>query len=189
MNNWVVGVSAGLLAVSLGGPSLATQSGSARPSDLSMRQQVTLIAADAPVDQSALIKENRELLLTNRELARKIATKLGITSTGDVPTTGTPLEQNQILILQNQETFKAIALKVGATVPELTAIDAKDTAEKNHKLLLQNKSIVVEVLKKLEIPLAPPPDLSKGTFVDKNNILLKGNGAALAKIATKLDVK
>jgi hypothetical protein len=140
----------------------------------------------AQADQSALIKENRELLITNRALARKIATKLGIASTGEVPTSGTPLEQNQVLILQNQETFKAIANKVGATVPALSPVDGADQAEKNHKLLLQNKSIIVEVLKKLELPVATV-ELT-GTFVEKNHTLLVGNGKALAKIATKLGV-
>ena len=138
-------------------------------------------------DQSALVKENRQLLIKNRALARKIATKLGITSSGEIPTSGTPLEQNQVLILQNQETFAAIATKVGATVPSLTAVEAADPAEKNHKLLLQNKSIVVSILKKLDIPPAPPAEL-KGTFVDKNHTLLVGNGKALAKIAAKLGV-
>ncbi len=145
-----------------------------------------LIAVQA--DQSALISENKTLLINNRALARKIATKLGITSAGELPTTGTPLEQNQVLILQNQETFKAIAEKIGATAPTLTAVDATDPAEKNHKLLLQNKSIVVSILKKLGIAPAAPPTLS-GTFVDKNHTLLKGNAGALAKIAAKLGVK
>ena len=138
-------------------------------------------------DQSALVKENKQLLITNRALARKIATKLGITSSGAVPTSGTPLEQNQVLILQNQETFAAIATKVGATVPALAAVEATDPAEKNHKLLLQNKSIVGAILKKLGIAPPPAADL-KGTFVDKNHTLLIGNGKALGKIAAKLGV-
>ena len=141
----------------------------------------------AQADQSKLVTENRKLLIDNRALARKIATKLGISSTGEIPTTGTPLEQNQILILQNQATFKAIAEKVGATVPSLDAISATDLAEKNHGLLLQNRSIVVGILKKLDITPAAPPALT-GTFVEKNNVLLKGNAATLAKIATKYGV-
>jgi hypothetical protein len=138
-------------------------------------------------DQSALVKKNRDLLLANRSLARKIASKLGIQSAGDVPTSGTPLEQNLVLILQNQETFKAIATKVGASVPDLGSVDGSDQAEKNHKTLLQNKSIVVGILKKLGI--APAGAELKGTFVEKNHTLLVGNGKALAKIADKLGVK
>jgi hypothetical protein len=141
----------------------------------------------AEADQSKLITENRKLLVDNRALARKIATKLGLTSTGEIPTTGSPLEQNQVLIMQNQETFKAIAMKVGATVPTLEDISATDIAEKNHKLLLQNRSIVVGILTKLGITPAAPPTLT-GTFVEKNNVLLKGNAAALGKIAAKLGV-
>ena len=180
----VVSMSASLLAVGLS--SLGVQASVLQTPQIRSIQERTMTVAQA--DQSKLVTENRELLVNNRALARKIATKLGITSTGEIPTTGTPLEQNQVLILQNQETFKAIATKVGATVPALTPVTATEPAEKNHKLLLQNKSIVVEVLKKLEIPLAPPAELT-GTFVEKNNVLLKGNAGALGKIAAKLDVK
>ncbi|NJM28652.1 MAG: hypothetical protein HC856_11520 [Pseudanabaena sp. RU_4_16] len=67
----------------------------------------------------------------------KIASSQGITSSGELPTTGTPPEQNQVLILQNQETFKAIAEKVGATVPALSKPGGSDVAEQNHNLLLQ----------------------------------------------------
>jgi hypothetical protein len=183
--NIVVSMSASLLAVSLGSLSLTAYA--AMTPQMSSRQERFVTVAQA-ADQSKLITENRELLVNNRTLARKIATKLGLTSTGELPTTGTPLEQNQVLILQNQETFKEIATKIGATVPELTPVEAAEIAEKNHKLLLQNKSIVVEILKKLALPLAPPADLT-GTFVEKNNTLLKGNAGALGKIAAQLDVK
>jgi hypothetical protein len=182
----VVSMSAGLLAASLGSVSLMAQA--VMPQAPTMRPSQARAFTIAQADQSKLITENRELLVNNRGLARRIATKLGLTSTGEIPTTGTPLEQNQVLILQNQETFKAIAEKVGATVPALTPVEAAEIAEKNHKLLLQNKSIVVEILKKLSIPLAPPAELT-GTFVEKNNTLLKGNAGALSKIAAKLDVK
>jgi hypothetical protein len=183
--NIAVSISASLLAAGLGGLDLAAQASMLQaPQKFSVQERVLISQAD----QSALIAENRTLLENNRTLARKIATKLGITSTGEIPTTGTPLEQNQVLILQNQETFKAIAEKVGATVPALTPVEAAEIAEKNHKLLLQNKSIVVEILKKLDLPLAPPVELT-GTFVEKNHTLLKGNAGALAKIAGKLDVK
>jgi hypothetical protein len=183
--NIVVSMSASLLAVSLGSLSLLAHA-TMMPQMSSSQERFVTVAQAA--DESKLITENRELLVNNRTLARKIATKLGLTSTGEIPTTGTPLEQNQVLILQNQETFKAIATKVGAEVPALTPVEAADTAEKNHKLLLQNKSIVVEILKKLDLPLAPPAELT-GTFVEKNNTLLKGNAGALGKIAAKLDVK
>jgi hypothetical protein len=185
--NILVSMSASVLVVSLGSVSLAAQVSTPSFSKIMFSGQERLFTV-AQADQSQLVTENRELLVNNRSLARSIATKLGITSTGEIPTTGTPLEQNQVLILQNQETFKAIAAKVGATVPALTPVEAAEPAEKNHKLLLQNKSIVVEILKKLDIPLAPPAELT-GTFVEKNNVLLKGNAGALGKIAAKLDVK
>jgi hypothetical protein len=184
--NIVVSMSASLLAVGLSSMGLTAQASMLQTPQMRSERNFTFTVAQA--DQNQLVTENRELLINNRALARKIATKLGITSTGEIPTTGTPLEQNQVLILQNQETFKAIAEKVGATVPVLTPVEAAEIAEKNHKMLLQNKSIVVEVLKKLEIPLAPPVELT-GTFVEKNNTLLKGNAGALGKIAAKLDVK
>jgi hypothetical protein len=183
--NIAVSIGASLLAAGLGGINLAAHASMLQAPQKFPVQERVLIAQS---DQSALIAENRTLLEDNRALARKIATKLGIDSTGEIPTTGTPLEQNQVLILQNQETFKAIAEKVGATVPTLTPVDAAEIAEKNHKMLLQNKSIVVEILKKLDLPLAPPVDLT-GTFVEKNHTLLKGNAGALGKIAAKLDVK
>ena len=92
-------------------------------------------------------------------------------------------------MLQNQETFAAIATKVGSTVPTLSAPVGADQAEKNHNnILLQNRSIVEGILKKLSIPPAPPAEL-KGTFVEKNHTLLIGNAKALAKIAPKLGVK
>jgi predicted trehalose synthase len=152
--------------------------------DFSPNTQVLKLAQ---ADESKLITENRELLLSNRELARKIATKLGITSSGEVPTSGTPLEQNQILIMQNQETFKAIATKVGATMPELSKPAGADVAEQNHNLLLQNRKIVVAIAEKIGVTLSPPAELS-GSFVSKNHALLLGNKASLGKIAEKLGV-
>jgi hypothetical protein len=110
--NRFVSISASLLAVGLGSVSLAAQASVPQASQMRSVLERTVIVAQA--DQSALIKENRELLVNNRALARKIAAKLGITSTGEIPTTGTPLEQNQVMILQNQETFKAIATKVNS---------------------------------------------------------------------------
>jgi hypothetical protein len=174
----------GILAASLNGVCLSATA--------SVPQQDYLNSAHgfiiSQADQSALVKENRELLITNGALARKIAAKIGATvAPASIPTSGTPLEQNQSLILQNQAVFKAIAIKVGATVPTLSAVTGADQAEKNHKLLLQNKSIMVAILKKLDIAPAAPVELT-GTFVDKNHTLLVGNGKALTKIATKLGV-
>jgi hypothetical protein len=161
---------------------------------LAAKAQGSIASPSAPMirlaqaDESALVTENRNLLLRNRELARKIAASLGITSTGDVPTSGTPLEQNQILILQNQETFRAIAAKLGANVPTLPQAAGADAAEKNHNLLLQNRQIVRAILDKLGLTPAAPAELT-GSFVQKNNVLLVGNGATLARIADKLGVK
>ncbi|WP_373541742.1 hypothetical protein [Chamaesiphon sp.] len=73
-------------------------------------------------------------------------------------------------------------------MPTLSAPTGADQAEKNHNILLQNRSIVVGILKKLSITPAAPAEL-KGTFVEKNHTLLIGNGKALAKIAAKLGVK
>ncbi|MGB8703383.1 MAG: hypothetical protein WCD18_28535 [Thermosynechococcaceae cyanobacterium] len=175
----------GLLSICLSGIQFSAQANPVPSFQRLAQTQQSFKLAQA--DESQMVATNRELLLKNRELARKIATKLGITSTGDVPTTGTPLEQNQVLILQNQETFKAIAEKVGATVPELSPVEGADTAEKNHNLLLQNRKIVRAILEKLGITPAAPPELT-GSFVQKNHTLLMGNGAALGKIAEKLGV-
>jgi hypothetical protein len=172
----------GILAASLNGLCLSATAFVPQQSQLNSAHGFIISQAD----QSALVKENRELLITNGALARKIAAKIGATVAPlSMPTTGTPLEQNQYLILQNQAVFTAIAVKVGATVPELSAVTGADIAEKNHNLLLQNKSIMVAILKKLDIAPAAPVEL-KGTFVDKNNTLLIGNGKALAKIAAKV---
>jgi hypothetical protein len=164
--------------------SLSAHASLLKAPQMSSSQYRTTIAAE---DQSALIAANKTLLVNNRALARKIAAKLGITSTGELPTSGTPLEQNQVIILQNQKTFRDIAEKVGASAAPMSEVNASDPAEKNHQLLLVNKGIVVSILKKLGI--TPTPPVLKGTFVEKNNTLLKANAAALAKIAAKLDVK
>jgi hypothetical protein len=173
-----------ILAASLNGVCLSVTASVPQQSHLSSAHGFIISQAD----QSALIKENRELLVTNGALARKIAAKLGATVEPEsVPTTGTPIEQNQSLIIQNQGVFKAIATKIGATIPALASVTGADQIEKNHKLLLQNKSIMVAILKKMDIAPAAPAELT-GTFVDKNHTLLVGNGKALAKIADKLGV-
>jgi hypothetical protein len=182
MRKFFVCLGSGLLAVGLNSMYLSATASVPQQSQLNLSQGFVISQAD----QSALVKKNRELLITNGDLARKIAAKMGATvAPASIPTTGSPLEQNQSLILQNQEVFKAIAVKAGAAVPELAPATGADSAEKNHKLLLQNKSIVVAILKKMDIAPAAPVELT-GTFVDKNNTLLVGNGKALAKIAAKL---
>jgi hypothetical protein len=184
MRKFFVCLGSGIFAVSLNSMYLSATASVPQQSQLNLSQGFMISQAD----QSALVKKNRELLITNGDLARKIAAKIGApVAPLSMPTTGTPLEQNQSLILQNQAVFKAIAVKVGATVPALPAVTGADIAEKNHNLLLQNKSIVVATLKKLDIPPAAPVELT-GTFVDKNHTLLVGNGKAMAKIAAKLGV-
>jgi hypothetical protein len=185
MRKLFVYLGSGLLTVSLNSIFLSANASVLQSSHLDrIHRDIALTEAD----QSPLIKQNKALLIANGNLARKIAAKLDIAVPAAVPTSGTPLEQNLSLILQNQEIFKAIATKVGAVVPELGAVDGADQAEKNHKTLLQNKSIVVGILNKLGIPPAPQTKLT-GTFVDKNHTLLVGNGKAMAKIAAKLGVK
>jgi hypothetical protein len=178
MRKFLLFLGSGMFAASLNTFSLSAEA--------AVLQQVqgSISFSFAQATPNPLIKENRELLIRNGALARKIA---GISAPLKIPTSGEPLKQNESLILQNQETFKAIAKKVGATVPALPSAAASDQAEKNHQLLLQNRTIVVAILKKLGIPPAPPPEL-KGTFVDKNYTLLVGNGKALTKIAAKLGV-
>lgn len=176
--------SVAILTVSLNSFALSARADLTQPSQVGAQSSLLL----AQADESKMIADNQQLLISNRALARKIAGHLGLTSTGDVPTTGTPLEQNQVLILQNQATFKAIADKVGAKVPALPPAEGATPAEKNHNLLLQNRQIVLAILDKLAIPPAAPAALT-GTFVAKNHALLNANAATLAKIAAKLGVK
>lgn len=157
-----------------------------QPHQSTSSYQRVAIAINA--DETKMIAENRAMLIKNGAFARKIAAKLGIDSTaGEVPTTGTPLEQSQVLILQNQKTFRDIAEKVGAAGAPMSEVNSTDPAEKAFQLLMVNKGIVVSVLKKLGIKPVPPT--LKGTFVQKSNTLLKANAASLGKIAAKLGVK
>jgi hypothetical protein len=184
MRKFFLCLGSGIFAVSLNSMPSSTVASVSQQSQLNLSQKFVISQAD----QIALVKQNRELLTTNGALARKIAVKMGATITpASVPTTGTPPEQNRFLILQNQGVFKAIAVKAGASVPDLAPVTGANQAEKNHKLLLQNKSIIVAILKKMAIDPAAPAKLT-GTFADKNNTLLIGNGEALAKIAAKLGV-
>jgi hypothetical protein len=181
--NSLVKVSIALLA--FGWMSAGTIAQATTPSHQKSPSNSVLIAQ---ADESKLTAENKALLLSNREMARKIATSLGITSSGELPTSGTPPEQNQVLIMQNQETFKSIAEKVGATVPALSKPGGSDVPEQNHNLLLQNRQIVVAIAQKIGVTLAAPPELT-GSFTEKNHKLLLGNKASLTKIAEKLNVK
>jgi hypothetical protein len=184
--NIFVKVSASFL-VGLGYASLSAHAAIERSNHqaISSHQQ-TSIALHA--DESKLVAENRAMLIKNGAFARRIAAKLGLTiPAGEIPTTGTPLEQNQAIILENQATFRQIADKVGATGAPMSEVNSTDPAEKNHQLLLVNKGIVVSILKKLGIK--PTPPTLTGSFVQKNNILLKANAASLAKIGAKLGVQ
>jgi hypothetical protein len=183
--NTFVKASASFL-VGLGYASLSAHAAIESPQQAISSYRSTSIALYA--DESKLITENRALLIKNGAYARRIATKLGVAVTAlEVPTSGTPLEQNQSMILQNQKTFRDIADKVGATGAPMSEVNSSDPAEKNHQLLLVNKGIVVSILKKLGIK--PTPPTLTGSFVQKNNILLKANAAALAKIGAKLGVQ
>ncbi len=183
--NTFVKISASFL-VGLSYTSLSAQAAIVQPHQAISSPQRTSISLFA--DESKLIAENRALLIKNGAFARRIAAKLGVAVTPlDVPKTGTPLEQNQSMILQNQKVFRDIAEKIEATGAPMSEVNSADPAEKNYQLLMVNKGIMVSVLKKLGI--TPTPPKLEGSFVKKNNILLKANAAALAKIGAKLAVK
>jgi pyruvate/2-oxoglutarate dehydrogenase complex dihydrolipoamide acyltransferase (E2) component len=138
-------------------------------------------------DQAVVAKKTNELLTANGILARKIAAHLGIESKVGTPPDGDIFQKNLFLILQNQDTFRAIAEKVGATAAPAGAVEGADQSAKNHSILLTNKKIVGQILKKLGI--TPTPPTLTGTFEEKNVTLLMGNRKALDKIAAKLGVK
>jgi hypothetical protein len=139
------------------------------------------------VDQTEVAKKTNALLTANGAFARKIAAHLGIESAAKTPPEGDVFQQNLFLILQNQDTFRAIAEKVGATAAPAGAVEGADQSAKNHSILLTNKKIVGQILKKLGI--TPTPPTLTGTFEEKNVTLLMGNRKALDKIAAKLGVK
>ena len=143
--------------------------------------------AIAAADPSVVAKKTNALLIANGEFARKIATHLGIESNAKTPPDGDVFQQNLFLILQNQDTFRAIAAKIGASAAPAGAVERADQSEKNHSILLTNKKIVGQILKKLGI--TPTPPTLTGTFEEKNVTLLMGNRKALDKIAAKLGVK
>jgi pyruvate/2-oxoglutarate dehydrogenase complex dihydrolipoamide acyltransferase (E2) component len=138
-------------------------------------------------DQTATAKKTNALLTANGIFARKIAAHLGIESAAKTPPEGDIFQQNLFLILQNQDTFRAIAEKVGATAAPAGAVEGADQSAKNHSILLTNKKICGQILKKLGI--TPTPPTLTGTFEEKNVTLLEGNRKALDKIAAKLGVK
>jgi hypothetical protein len=138
-------------------------------------------------DQTEVAKKTNALLIANGALARKIAAHIGLQITTKEPPAGDVFQQNLFLILQNQDTFRAIAAKVGATAAPAGAVEGADQSAKNHSILLTNKKIVGQILKKLGI--TPTPPTLTGTFEEKNVTLLMGNRKALDKIAEKLGVK
>jgi hypothetical protein len=149
----------------------------------SVHRNYVAIAAD----QTATAKKTNALLTANGAFARKIAAHLGIDSAAKTPPEGDVFQQNLFLILQNQDTFRAIAEKIGATAAPAGAVEGADQSAKNHSILLTNKKIVGQILKKLGI--TPTPPTLTGTFEEKNVTLLEGNRKALDKIAAKLGVK
>jgi hypothetical protein len=185
MRKLLVCLGSGIVAVSINSLSLPAEA--LVPQRLDSTSSSGISVAIAATDQSAIAKKNNALLITNRALARKIATHLGLESSGEIPTTGDIFEQNKVLILQNQDTFRAIAGKIGAKAPPADAVEGADQSARNHSILLINKKIVGAILKKLGI--TPTPPTLKGTSEEKNNLLLIGNGKALVKIAAKLGVK
>ncbi len=138
-------------------------------------------------DQTAVAKKTNDLLVANGILARKIATHLGLQPKVATPPEGDIFQKNLFLILQNQDTFRLIAAKIGATAAPAGAVEGADQSAKNHSILLTNKKICGQILKKLGI--TPTPPVLTGTFEEKNVTLLLGNRKALDKIAAKLGVK
>jgi pyruvate/2-oxoglutarate dehydrogenase complex dihydrolipoamide acyltransferase (E2) component len=174
----------GLIATSLNSLSLSAKASvPQQSSSTSSHRNYVAIAAD----QSEVAKKTNALLTANGAFARKIAAHLGITATAGTPPDGDVFQKNLFLILQNQDTFRAIAEKVGATAAPAGAVEGADQSAKNHSILLTNKKIVGQILKKLGI--TPTPPVLTGTFEEKNVTLLMGNRKALDKIAAKLGVK
>jgi hypothetical protein len=173
-------IATGLNSLSLSAEALVPQQSYTTSSH---RNYVALTGAD----QTAVAKKTNALLTANGIFARKIAAHLGIESAAKTPPEGDVFQQNLFLILQNQDTFRAIAEKVGATAAPAGAVEGADQSAKNHSILLTNKKIVGQILKKLGI--TPTPPTLTGTFEEKNVTLLMGNRKALDKIAAKLGVK
>ena len=182
MRKLLVYLGLSLIATSLNSLSLSAKASVSQQSQLTSahRYDVALTGAD----QKEVAKKTNELLTANGEYARTIAKGLGIDATVGTPPTGDIFKQNLFLILQNQGTFRAIAEKVGATAAPAGAVEGADQSAKNHSILLTNKKIVGQILKKLGI--TPTPPTLTGTFEEKNVTLLVGNRKALEKIDAKL---
>jgi hypothetical protein len=135
-------------------------------------------------DQKEVAKKTNELLIANGEFARAMSKGLGGDTTNGTPPNGDIFKQNLFLILQNQKIFRSIAEKVGATAAPAGAVEGTDQSAKNHSILLTNKKICGQILKKLGLPL-PKVELI-GTPEEKNVALLMGNRVALETIDAKL---
>jgi hypothetical protein len=175
----------GIIATGLINFSLSAKAVVPQQSQLTSAHRNDLAIAGA--DQTAIAKKTNALLVANGAFARKIAAHLGVESTAAVPPEGDVFQQNLFLILQNQNTFRQIAEKVGATAAPAGAVEGADQSAKNHSILLTNKKICGQILKKLGI--TPTPPTLTGTWEEKNVTLLMGNRKALDKIAAKLGVK
>jgi hypothetical protein len=185
MRNLFVYLGLGIIATSLSSLSLSAEALVPQKSHLTSSHREYLAITGA--DQTAVAKKTNALLIANGAFARKIAAHIGIESSPKAPPEGDVFQQNLFLILQNQDTFRAIAEKVGATAAPAGAVEGADQSAKNHSILLTNKKIVGQILKKLGI--TPTPPTLTGTFEEKNVTLLMGNRKALDKIAAKLGVK
>ena len=184
MRNSFICLGLGLIATSLDSLSLSARASVLQQSSFtSAHRDYVAIAAD----QSETAKKTNALLVANGAFARKILAHLGVESTPAAPPDGDVFQKNLFLILQNQDTFRAIAEKVGATAAPAGAVEGADQSAKNHSILLTNKKICGQILKKLGI--TPTPPTLTGTFEEKNVALLVGNRKALDKIAAKLGVK
>lgn len=143
-----------------------------------------LIAAQSSDEQ--YLKEVNALLQENREIARKIATKMGIESSSTTPGTGNLAEQNNALIIRNQILFRQIAAKMGIETSTAVPINGS-LIEQNHMFLRQNRIIVMTILNAMGIEASGSLP-SSGSLVQQNRDLLRGNRKALMAIATKIGV-
>jgi hypothetical protein len=170
-----------LIATSLNSLSLSAKALVPQQSDATFahRNYVAITA-----DQKEVAKKTNELLIANGEFARAMSKSLGGDTTNGTPPDGDIFKQNLFLILQNQKIFRSIAEKVGATAAPAGAVEGADQSAKNHSILLTNKKICGQILKKLGFPL-PKVELT-GTPEEKNVTLLMANRAALEKIDAKL---
>lgn len=132
------------------------------------------------------LKEVNTLLRENREIARKIATKMGIESSSTTPGTGNLAEQNNALIIRNQILFRQIAAKMGIETSTAVPISGS-LIEQNHMLLRQNRIIVMTILNAMGIETSGSLP-STGSLVQQNRDLLRGNSKALTAIAVKVGV-